>query len=126
MVGVQGKTPTGQSSESVAEAEEELRVGERLGITAPPPPLPRNHEAPSVLLAPESSFQGHAVKRASERPRRRPCVLSRLGMTQGRGSARRDQEVDTEMGLILKCFFYAKHWAPTHTYPHPYPTSRFA
>lgn len=41
MVGVQGKTPTGQSSESVAEAEEELRVGERLGITAPPPAPPK-------------------------------------------------------------------------------------
>ena len=33
VVGVQMRTPTGQSSETVAESEAELRVGGSLGIT---------------------------------------------------------------------------------------------
>ena len=67
MVGVQGKTTPGQSPESVAEAEEELRVGERLGITVPLTPLlPRNHKATSMLLAPGRLLSG-ARNRASPR-----------------------------------------------------------
>ena len=54
-------------SESVADSEEELMVGGRLGIIAPPTlPLPRKLEAPWVLLTPGRLSSG-TYSRASSR-----------------------------------------------------------
>ena len=48
--GVQEKTPTGQSSETVVESEEELTVAGSLGIRVPRLRLTKNQKNPDGML----------------------------------------------------------------------------
>ena len=115
--GVQEKTPTGQSSETVVESEEELTVAGSLGIRVPRLRLTKNQKNPDGMLRyfrPQGQFRGtqwigNAMKEGM-------CPLP-VRCDSRKKEWKWGQEVDTGRGLtFMKWLFCAEHQA--HVYHH--------